>query len=98
MKRILSILLAVLFLMTSCGNTSETKKESEKETRPVITSSESDEDLEEEYRYVASSESDKYHRPSCHYVDKIKSYNIVYYYSENDARADGKKACSVCNP
>lgn len=49
-------------------------------------------------RYAASSESNKYHRLSCHYVDRIKSYNIVYYYTEDEALDDGKKPCSVCKP
>ena len=49
-------------------------------------------------RYAASSESDKYHRISCYYVDRIKSYNIVYYYTENEAIDDSKKPCSVCKP
>ena len=49
-------------------------------------------------RYAASSESNKYHRLSCHYVDRIKSYNIVYYYTESEAKKDGKKPCSVCSP
>ena len=49
-------------------------------------------------RYAASSESNKYHRLSCHYVDRIKSYNIVYYYTEEEAQRAGKKPCSVCSP
>ena len=49
-------------------------------------------------RYAASSESNKYHLLSCHYVDRIKSYNIVYYYSESEAKNAGKFPCSVCRP
>lgn len=49
-------------------------------------------------RYAASLESNKYHRLSCHYVDRIKSYNLVYYYTEDEAIDDGKKPCSVCSP
>lgn len=59
---------------------------------------EPDEPAERIARYAASSESNKYHRLSCHYVDRIKSYNIVYYYTEDDALDDGKKPCSVCSP
>ena len=59
---------------------------------------EPDEPAERIARYAASSESNKYHRLSCHYVDRIKSYNIVYYYTEDEALDDSKKPCSVCNP
>ena len=56
--------------------------------------------VEPEYttRYAASSESDKYHLPSCHYVDQILSYNLIYFYSEDSARRAGYSPCSVCNP
>lgn len=98
MKRILALLLALLLCLTACSNISEAEKDTKKETRPGVIEREPDEDPEPERRYAASSESDKYHRLSCRYVDKIKSYNIVYYSSESEARADGKKPCSVCNP
>lgn len=58
----------------------------------------SDDEPERVVRYAASSESNKYHRLSCHYVDRIKSYNLVYYYTENEALDDGKSPCSVCSP
>ena len=56
--------------------------------------------VEPEYttRYAASSESDKYHRPSCHYVDNILPWNLIYFYSKSDARAEGYSPCSVCDP
>ena len=49
-------------------------------------------------RYAASSESDKYHRTSCHYVDQILSWNLIYFYSEESARRAGYSPCSVCDP
>ena len=49
-------------------------------------------------RYAASSESNKYHRTSCHYVDQILSWNLIYFYSEESARRAGYTPCSVCNP
>ena len=49
-------------------------------------------------RYAASSESDKYHRPSCHYVDQILSYNLIYFNSESSARRAGYTPCSICDP
>lgn len=56
------------------------------------------EEPEKVVRYAASSESTKYHRINCHYVDRIKSYNIVYYYTKEEAKRAEKKPCSVCNP
>ena len=49
-------------------------------------------------RYAASRESNKYHRPSCYYVDNILPENLVYYKSEEAARRAGKSPCSVCTP
>ena len=51
-----------------------------------------------EMKYVASRESNKYHRKRCHYVDNIKESNKVYYSTEEEALADGKTPCSVCSP
>lgn len=65
---------------------------------PIIDDKEEDKQPEKTVRYAASSESDKFHYLSCHYVDRIKSYNIVYYYTASEARSDGKSPCSVCNP
>lgn len=48
--------------------------------------------------YAASSESDKYHLPSCHYVDQILPQNLIYFYSEISARRAGYSPCSVCSP
>ncbi len=67
-------------------------------TLPDYQTAEPDDEPERVVRYAASSESNKYHRLSCHYVDRIKSYNIVYYYTASEARSDGKSPCSVCNP
>lgn len=48
--------------------------------------------------YIASSESDKYHRRSCEYVENILDENRVYYDTAADAERDGKTACSLCRP
>lgn len=48
--------------------------------------------------YIASSESDKYHRRSCEYVENILDENRVYYDTAADAECDGKTACSLCRP
>lgn len=48
--------------------------------------------------YIASSESDKYHRRSCEYVENILDENRVYYDTAADAERDSKTACSLCRP
>ncbi len=68
---------------------------------PDIDVPEYDEDIvepEHTTRYAASSESDKYHRTSCHYVDQILPQNLIYFYSESSARSAGYSPCSVCSP
>lgn len=48
--------------------------------------------------YVASRNSDVFHKSSCFYVDRIKESNKVYFDSVDDALASGKRGCSRCNP
>lgn len=49
-------------------------------------------------RYVGSTISDKYHRESCEYVDRIYGPNRIYYYSIAAAEADGRTPCALCEP
>ena len=49
-------------------------------------------------RYVGSITSDKYHRESCVYVDKIYGPYRVYYYSRAEAEAAGREPCALCLP
>ena len=49
-------------------------------------------------RYVGSTTSDRYHRESCEYADKIYEPYRVYYYSTAAAEADGRKPCALCEP
>jgi hypothetical protein len=46
--------------------------------------------------FVGSTGSNKYHRPDCRFVDKIK--NKIYFKSSEEARKNGKVPCKVCNP
>ncbi len=48
--------------------------------------------------FVASKNSDVFHRENCHYVDQIYKGNIVYYKNRESAIAAGKSPCSVCKP
>lgn len=52
----------------------------------------------DEYAYVASVNSDKFHIPSCRHAANISDENQVYYSTRSDARSDGKSPCSVCDP
>jgi methylphosphotriester-DNA--protein-cysteine methyltransferase len=46
--------------------------------------------------FVGSTGSNKYHRPDCRFVDKIK--NKIYFKSSEEARKNGKVPCKTCNP
>jgi len=46
--------------------------------------------------FVGSTGSNKYHRPDCRFVYKIKKK--TYYKSAQDAKKDGKVPCKICNP
>ena len=48
--------------------------------------------------YWASSKTGKFHLPTCEWAEKISDNNKIVYQSRNDAIADGKQPCSVCNP
>lgn len=48
--------------------------------------------------YVASVNSNIFHRSSCDYVDSILEENRTYYLSKLRAIIDGKQPCSVCMP
>ncbi len=50
------------------------------------------------YCYVASTTSDKYHRPDCRYAEKIKSENRIEFSDVWEAREAGYSPCKVCNP
>lgn len=49
-----------------------------------------------EEMFVGSSGSNKYHRPGCRFVDKIK--NKIYFKGSEEARKNGKVPCKTCNP
>ena len=48
--------------------------------------------------YWASSKTDKFHKPTCEWAQKIGDSNKIVYDSRDKAIADGKTPCSVCNP
>lgn len=51
-----------------------------------------------EGRFVASSQSDKYHSPDCRFAKKILEVNAIWFDSVDEARAAGYSPCGVCYP
>ncbi len=54
------------------------------------------EPIEVQLSFVASCNSNVYHKLYCRYVEKIKSFNMVYFYSVDDAETDGYRRCRIC--
>lgn len=52
----------------------------------------------ESTEYWASAKADKFHLPTCEWAEKISDDNKIVYQSRDDAIADGKEPCGVCNP
>jgi hypothetical protein len=48
--------------------------------------------------FVGSKESGVYHYSGCRYVDRIKSVNLIYFDTLEDAIAAGYHPCKVCKP
>ena len=51
-----------------------------------------------EYEYVASKNSDVFHRPDCSSAKKIKETNLVGYNSRQAAIQAGRRPCKRCSP
>ena len=48
--------------------------------------------------YWASVKTDKFHKPSCEWAQKISDDNKIVYNSRQEALNSGKQPCDVCNP
>ncbi|HII06017.1 MAG TPA: hypothetical protein HA349_01490 [Methanotrichaceae archaeon] len=53
---------------------------------------------EETPGYVASSDSNRYHRPECRWAKKIASGNKIRFSSPKEAQDRGYTPCGVCKP
>lgn len=51
-----------------------------------------------QYNYVGSIESDKYHYPRCRWTDTINDSNLVHFDTEEEAVAAGYLPCGTCHP
>ena len=48
--------------------------------------------------YVASKNSDVFHKSSCFYVDRILDKNKIYFATVEEAERSGRRGCSRCKP
>ena len=55
-------------------------------------------ELLNQYNYVGSSESDKYHHPQCRWTNKINDQNLIHFDTELEAEAAGYTPCGTCKP
>jgi hypothetical protein len=51
-----------------------------------------------EAKFVASKNSEVFHKPGCQSAQRIKPENLVSYNTRDEAIAAGKRPCSRCNP
>ena len=51
-----------------------------------------------EYKFVASKNSNVFHRPDCSSAERIKPANLVGYNSRGEAIKAGKRPCKRCKP
>lgn len=51
-----------------------------------------------EYAYVASVNSEVFHKPSCKYVAKIREHNLTGFETREDVVKSGRRPCKVCRP
>ncbi len=52
----------------------------------------------QEFVLFGSRKSNKFHRPACQYVQRIKAGNLVGFRSREEAIRAGFIPCKVCNP
>lgn len=81
-------------MFSSDNSTGDVKTESS----TVDPISEDDDATSEPTEYWASAKAEKFHLPTCEWAEKISEDNKIVYDSREDAIADGKVPCGVCNP
>jgi len=57
-----------------------------------------DRQIAAEYKYVASKNSEIFHKPGCRWAKKISPTNLVGYNSTDEATKAGKRPCKLCKP
>ncbi len=76
----------------------ESEAEPEVEPEPEVDPEQTSRDKLLQYNYVGSSQSDKYHKPTCRHTEKINDENLVHFDTEEEAVAAGYKPCATCKP
>jgi hypothetical protein len=51
-----------------------------------------------EYKFVASKNSEVFHKPDCVFAEKIAKHNLVEYKTREEAIKSGKRPCKRCKP
>ncbi len=54
--------------------------------------------IEDDYQFVGSVNSDKYHYPDCRYATRINKENLISFADEDEAQEEGYSPCGVCDP
>jgi len=68
------------------------------ELMPPIVKSETKTSESQEYKYAASRNSDVFHYINCSYVNSIKSDNLIWFKTREEAIASGRSPCKTCSP
>ena len=76
----------------------ESEPETESEPEPEVDTAQTSRDKLLEYNYIGSSQSDKYHKPTCRWTDKINDENLIHFDTEEEAVAAGYQPCGTCKP
>lgn len=87
MKKTSSVLIVLfmLFAVASCQQADAQKAQTKTSKQSNVS-------------YVGSAKSDKYHRLSCEWADRINDENRIEFNSVADAKEQGYKPCKVCEP
>ena len=78
--------------------TKKVTKDKPAEKKSTSSSSSSSSSSDSGATYWASSNSNKFHYPSCEWAQKISSRNKVVFHSRSEALNSGYQPCQVCSP
>jgi hypothetical protein len=76
----------------------EVTETSESAPAPKVDPEKAFPEMLDQYNYVGSSESDKYHKPTCRWAKEINDTNLVHFDTEEKAAAAGYEPCGTCKP
>ena len=82
----------------SVASSDNTVDESDSSSSEESVSSSSDTEKSSGVVYWASEKTDKFHKPSCEWAQKISDWNKIVFHSRQEALDSGRQPCEVCNP